>query len=127
MDGMPISRSEWASTLGVSKPAISQWVTGKTIPRPEHLAAIVGTVREDRRAGPEMRARVGELLNAPASELFEKPPAYVGPTLAHYLIKPVREAALKMVNALEPGQQYELLMEMCQQCRQLLSPTAVGR
>jgi transcriptional regulator with XRE-family HTH domain len=35
------ARASWAEILGVSRAAISQWVTGKTIPRPEHFRTII--------------------------------------------------------------------------------------
>jgi transcriptional regulator with XRE-family HTH domain len=126
MDGTAKSRAEWAEALEVSKPAISQWLTGKTIPRPEHLAAIVGIIRSDPKVSKETKARVGELLTAPTSELFSKPPGYIGPTLSHYMVKPVREVALKMLDELEPGQQYEALTELAERCRTMKDPvTAV--
>ena len=117
MDGTPYSRGEWAIKLGVSKPAISQWLTGKTLPRPEHLATIVGVIREDPNISAQAQTRVSELLMAPTEELFEVPPAYLGPTLAHYLIKPVRESVLKLLSGIPPAQQYEFLMEMADRCR----------
>ena len=124
MDGTARSRADWAEALEVSKPAISQWLTGKSIPKPEHLASIVGIVRGDPKVSKETKARVNDLLTAPVSELFAEPPGYIGPTLAHYLVKPVREVALKMLDGLEPGQQYEALTELAERCRMMRDPVS---
>lgn len=35
-----MSRGDWAAMLGVSPPAISQWVNDKTAPKPEHVLTI---------------------------------------------------------------------------------------
>lgn len=40
------TRAEWARFLGVSTPAISQWVNDKTLPRPDLIRMIVDVLRK---------------------------------------------------------------------------------
>lgn len=117
-----VSREEWAGALGVSTAAISQWVRGHTVPGPDHLDAIRVLVLQDDRLPQDLRQHFEEILDRPVEEVIEAPRRPMGPTLRHYLVRPRRDAAMKLLATLPPSEQVDLLVDLGRRIRERLEP-----
>src|SRR6185503_3052817 len=82
---------EWGEILGVSQPAISQWLHDKTLPRPELLRMIRRVAGNDRDVPQQILSEFDGLLSKPPKEISPHAEK-IGETLAHYLLKPEWEA-----------------------------------
>jgi hypothetical protein len=109
------SRLQWQKTLNVSLPAISQWTTGKNLPRPETLLKII---IEHARQNPDAAAcetltavqeiglrRADEISNLLAVQGYSCFSAYIGSAVAARIQKQVGE----VLPTLKPLSQIELL------------------
>ncbi len=121
------SRSEWAEILGVSTAALSQWANGRTIPGPDHLDALRLLVSQDSRLPEALRLDLEAVLDAPIAQVVDKPRSTMGPTLRHYLVRPRRDGAMRLLESLPPDVQEELLTELSIAARARLNPTPPPR
>jgi hypothetical protein len=110
------SREDWAFILDVSEPAISQWLSDTTLPRPEMLRMIINTLRESAGVSPEILARFDALRHMPATEISPHG-ARMGGSLAHYLARPLREGILRELDVLSPDSQEQVLAVVRRLCR----------
>jgi transcriptional regulator with XRE-family HTH domain len=115
-----VSREDWADALGVTKAAISQWANGRTVPGPDHLDAVRLLVTQDDRFPEDLGTRFEATLDRPIEEVLDSPRSSMGPTLRHYLVRPRREAAMRLLAALPPGEQIAVLDDLGQRVRQRL-------
>jgi transcriptional regulator with XRE-family HTH domain len=113
---------QWGEILGVSQSAISQWLSDKTLPRPEPLR-MIRSVLEDHAGVPiDIFADFEELLDRPATEISQHG-SKMGPTLAHYLLKPEWEAFERCVRPLSPRDQQEVLQAAASHSQKLAERT----
>jgi hypothetical protein len=103
------SRSEWSSVLGVSAPALSQWVNDKTIPRPDLLRILLNLLRtrggED--AGKHLEA-FDALLDLPA-ESISPIGSRLGSNLRSYLANRSLLDVARSLRGMSPEEQIALL------------------
>jgi transcriptional regulator with XRE-family HTH domain len=119
-------RSEWAEVLGVSEAAISQWVNDAAIPKAENLRAIINTAINDRRVPAAFLDSFEELLRRPSIAVTPNGDR-MKPTLAHYLVKPLRDAVLRTLDTLPPEGQQVVLAEASAHCRRIRSTPVVRK
>jgi hypothetical protein len=115
-----VRRDEWASALGVSTAAISQWVNGRTVPGPDHLEAMGVLVAQDDRLPMELSDQFEGLLDRPTGEVLHSSRRSMEPTLRHYLVRPRREAAMKLLATLPPTEQLYVLDDLGERVRHRL-------
>src|SRR5438046_3016990 len=112
------TQEEWARILRVTPSAISQWQNDKTVPQPEHLRTIVDLLIEDTRVEDKLFYRLDDLIQRPATEISPHG-ARIGPTLGHYLVRPVRKGFGRLLDTLPPLVQEAVLEETGDWCRSL--------
>src|SRR3954462_4826894 len=115
------SRSKWSSELGVSQAAISQWVQGSTLPRPELLRKIWQTVRMRDNTSQIMRGFV-EMASKPAAEV-SRHQARIGATVAEYITRPEFETLWNRLRVLPLDEQESCLskaFELLDESRELI-------
>ncbi|MGE3336021.1 MAG: ATP-binding protein [Rhodospirillaceae bacterium] len=93
------SRSEWATTLGVTRAAISQWTTDKTVPRPRTLRSLIEVVRRYRGDDDDHLKSFLSLVDKPAHEVSPHGDR-LGITVGRYLVSPVLEGLLRQLDTL---------------------------
>jgi len=138
------SRACWASILGVSRAALSQWVTGKTIPSPEHFLTMLDVLeglddspgRDNRRALDYLRSHVDEpmslLVFGSRSGLDREPSRrpHVG-RLGDYILGPTKESLCLRMSSVLVEMTFVEQLNCVAQVRELLSDledkAAVGR
>src|SRR5205809_1672978 len=103
-------RAQWSEILGVSLPAISQWVSDETIPKPEHLRGIVDTLVEDTRIKDEILEKFESVARRPAREISPHGDR-LGPTVGHYMVRPLKDGVWRALDALPPLLQEAVLYE----------------
>jgi hypothetical protein len=113
-----LRRGEWAEVLGVSEAAISQWVNDASLPRPDNLRAIVMTLVADRRVPAHAIERFEAFAREPAAALSPHGER-LGPTVAHYMLKPVRDGFLRTLDTMPVELAEQVLVEAAARCRQL--------
>ena len=101
---------EWGEILGVSQPAISQWLHDKTLPRPELLRMIRRVVGNDQKVSQQILFSFDTLLSRPAKEISPHA-AKIGETLAHYLLRPEWDAFERCVRPLTAEDQSTVLRD----------------
>jgi hypothetical protein len=117
-DTSVLRRAEWAQILGVSEAAISQWVNDQVLPRPENLRAIYTTLFADRRVADEILEAFNALAGEPASQLSPHGDR-MSPTVAHYMLRPLRDGFLRTLDTLPPSAQEQLLLDAARRARDL--------
>ena len=102
------NRREWSTLLGVSEPAISQWLSDKTIPRADNLHMIVVTLEQSSRI-PEMPvAEFRAMAHRPAIEVSPHG-ARMLPTVWEYMTRPASSELSSRLVKLAPTEQVRLL------------------
>src|ERR1700741_4381421 len=104
------NRREWSKFLNVSAAAISQWITDKTIPRPETLRLIVEFVRSVKDAPPEPLQQF-EAMSANPSVDVSPHGKRMGESVRSYLVSPLVEGFLLNLKGLEPVKQTRVLLK----------------
>ena len=105
-------RAGWCQFLGVTSPAISQWLSDETIPRADVLRMIVDELERttgSEHVKSEPLQRFKHLCDLPSVVVSPINGARLGPTPGHYLLKPLRENFLDMLGAL-PTRDQELIL-----------------
>ncbi len=118
LDGTGIySRAEWAELLGVSPPAISQWLNDVTLPRPEILRMIVDVINESDHA-PEAASFVRRFKRMAMKPGHQVSPhgERLGKSANHYIIRPILETFLRRLEQLDPEIQEEILLNASLEC-----------
>jgi transcriptional regulator with XRE-family HTH domain len=109
------TRAQWAEFLGVTEPAISQWVNDDTLPRADNLRMIIDVLQESDEVNPELLQRFRTMASRPAHEVSPHGDR-LGRSVAHYLLKPLLEGFLRNLNSIEPDKQERVLlgaMDLC--------------
>jgi len=107
------SKQEWARVLGVTPSAISNWLGDKNVPRPSTLRSIIEITTL--RYGPEFVSNFLAIASLPArsvSPLGER----MAPTVAHYMVEPLRDGFLRILQTVPPTKQEEVLLDGAEQC-----------
>jgi transcriptional regulator with XRE-family HTH domain len=117
------SREEWAKILQVTPPAISQWLSDKTVPKALTLRSIVDVVK--RYSADGILQKFDSVANQPA-EAVSSHPNRMSPTIAHYMVEPVREGFLRILGTLRPPQQELVLIRASQHCHALRDEDLLG-
>lgn len=111
-----LSRDDWAKILFVTPSAISQWLADKTVPRAPTLRTIV---RMARRYSPaDAQQRFDAVADEPA-ERVSPVGERMAPTIAHYMVEPIRNGFLELLATLKPKSQEVVLFAAADHCRQL--------
>lgn len=110
------SRLQWAEFLGVSEAAISQWVNDKTLPRPEVLQMIVDVIKASTGVPRTVVNELDRVSRLPSNEITPFG-SRLGPTLQHYLLKPLVEVFQKNLEMLSAEERAEVLYESIKYCR----------
>jgi hypothetical protein len=108
-------RREWSEFLGVSQAAISQWLSDRTIPRPETLGMIVDLVKSSDRAPSQLLSEFGAMVSRPASEVSPNG-ARFGESLAAYLIGPLMDNLLLDLKGLGTALQEKVILKASLLC-----------
>lgn len=98
------TRAEWGRFLGISEPAISQWVNDRTLPRADLLRMVVDVLRtRGGVAAGEGLMALDAIMDDPA-DMISPLGARLGPTLRSYLkIRSIGEIGRSMREAIEGG------------------------
>ena len=113
------TRSSWADILGVSRAALSQWVTGRTVPSAEHFRSIID-VLEGQDDSPDLaNARaldcLYKIIDEPLSLLMFAPHVRIASpsgrraitgTLGDYIAAPAREALGRRITSVLSRMRY---------------------
>lgn len=123
------SRIQWQRTLGVSAPAISQWFTGKNLPRPETLLKIliVYTRKDPASTDYDLLNAIEQMGLRPAETVSNLLALQGYPCLSAYIASAVAARIHKqlgeVLQALPPISQVELLGHL----QSLLTPRPAGQ
>ena len=102
------SRKDWAEILRVSPSAISQWLGDYTVPRASTLRSLVDVAKR------YCSATALDAFDRIAREPAETVSPFgdrMAPTVAHYMVEPIREAFLRILGTLSPKHQELILRE----------------
>lgn len=117
------SKSEWADFINVSEVAISNWLTDKNAPKPEHLNTILDYFGEDRYfpEGVEEDLKAFEDVAArPLEEVTPIADKFKGArTIADYMLKPKISAYFVELTILPAKVQEQLIYFNTQLCRSI--------
>lgn len=102
------TRDEWAHLLDVSPAAISQWVNGKTIPRPEYIRMIVGVLEDLTGIDQKYLDAFKEMARRPATEVSRHGRRML-PTVEKYYTRPLFDEESNELAKLSPEAQEEYL------------------
>lgn len=103
-----LSRSEWATVLGVTDAAISQCIRGTTIPRAEHLRMIVHYLETIDNVPRDYLLRFYEMAQKPAESVGIRN-RRLGSSVGAYLVKPRLDGLLLRLQHLHPIAQEQFL------------------
>lgn len=119
-DSRLLSRKDWATLLGVTPAAISLWVNGRTLPRADHLSAAWDFVSSRSGVPKSVLEHFQHVAALPARKATPFASRFRGePTVAHYMLRPQREAMLRTLSGLHPSLQEEILYRTSELGRQL--------
>jgi tetratricopeptide (TPR) repeat protein/transcriptional regulator with XRE-family HTH domain len=104
------TRPEWARFLGVSPPALSQWVNDKTLPRADLLRVILDVLRSSADIPPEPLAEFDRIASRPAQEVSPLGRRML-PTVNEYLNRSTFVRLGNELRKLLPEQQQRVLAE----------------
>lgn len=102
------SRAEWAGVLGVSAPAISQWVGDKTIPRADNLHMIVITLERSTDVPEGPIAAFKEMARCPATKVSPHGKRML-PTVWEYMTRPAFSELSNKLAKLPENEQEKIL------------------
>ncbi len=112
------NRKQWAEILGVTEPAISQWLNDRTLPRPEFLRGIVNTVRRNANRVPKgIIEEFAHIAGKPAAEVSPFADR-IGQSVNAYLAKPLLDGFFDVLTSLLPEAQERLLPRFTELCLQ---------
>ena len=110
------SREDWGFILDVSEAAISQWLSDTTLPRPEMLRMILGTLKESARVAPDIVDKFNALLHKSATGISPHG-SRMGGSLARYLARPLREGLMRELDVLPDEEQEQVLAAARRLCQ----------
>jgi hypothetical protein len=103
-----LDRRGWSIVLGVSESAISQWVGGKTIPRPIHLKMVLATLKRSTNVPLEPLRDFEIMARKPATNVSPLGGRML-PTVAEYMSRPINSDLSRTLAKLSPERQEEHL------------------
>jgi hypothetical protein len=112
-----LTRQQWAELLDVSPAAISQWVNDKTIPRAEVLRMIIDALDDNSELQPAILGEFKAIMRSPATDVSPNGER-MGPSVGHYLVKPLLEGFLRNLNSLTFESQEGILYRAAEMCRE---------
>ena len=108
-------RSRWGLVLGVSEQAVGHWANGQSLPKAEHLRAIVVLLRERYPAkAAEALARWDAMLDLPLRDAWGERVRTELETLGRYIMLPLWERLQSSVDILSYPQQEKVLGDALQ-------------
>ena len=102
------SRAEWGEVLGVSQPAISQWVKDRTIPRADNLSMILLTLERSSEIPTGPLDNFRKIAELPAIEVSPHGRRML-PTVDAYMTRPANSDLASDLAKLSPEAQATLL------------------
>lgn len=104
-----MTRHEWATVLSVTDSTITRWAEDGSFPSPESMRRVYRTLEED----PSAQALFEDFKAVAAKPFHKISPIATGtyPTLAHFMVRPIKEAFLSTLDTLRPDQQEAVLIE----------------
>lgn len=112
-------RSEWATTLGVTPAAISQWLNDKTVPRPRTLRSLLDVVRRYRGNDNKYLQSFLAIVDKPAHTVSPLG-GRLGSSVGGYLASPVLEGFLRQLGTLSYSIQEAVLLNAVAECERLI-------
>lgn len=104
------TRAQWATFLGLSEAALSQWVHDKTIPRPAVLWMMLGVLQESDDVRREPLDAFFALLDIPSGEL-SRHSSRIGTTLGQYLTRSLMDQLIESLEGLPFRQRESILYQ----------------
>lgn len=98
------SHAAWARELGVSPSAVSQWASGKTIPKPNRLREIIQKANNDGAA-----RRYAAVARLPGNDWFRQ--RLGADSLERYVSKGIRQQVLKLVEDMDGDEQLQAVFD----------------
>jgi len=121
--GLFPSKAKWAKFLGVSEVAISNWLTDKNAPRPEHLNSILDLFKEDRQFSRSVRKDIEtfyEMASHPLIEVTPIPQKFKNAkTVDTYMLKPKLSVYFVELATLPASVQENLIFFNTKLCRKI--------
>jgi hypothetical protein len=108
LDSTPRSRREWSALLGITPAAISAWTTGKNLPRPEMLLAVLRIVKSEVGAGARVLKDFDSVASKPAVNVSSLFPPSVR-SIHDYLLDESYTQFRKQLESLPAKKQIEVL------------------
>ncbi len=116
------SRSEWATALGVTTAAISQWLNDKTVPRARTLRSLIDIVRRYRGADDFHLQAFFNIVDHPAHTVSPHGDR-LGASVGRYLLSPVLEGFLRQLDTLSHSISETILLNALTECERLREQT----
>jgi transcriptional regulator with XRE-family HTH domain len=110
------STKEWATILSVTETTVNRWMRDESFPTAESLRRIMRTLEEHTNTQ-ILYAEFGLLARKPFHKLSPIATGDYG-TLAHYMVRPIREAFLGVLDTLKAEDQEEILIQASALARQ---------
>lgn len=109
------TRKEWAQLLRVHPSMLEDWLDSALVPSPENLRTIMRTLREDKRFN-RVSEQLEQVLDLPTWKSVNYAAPYLGVTLRHYTVLPLKEGFLRSLSTLSPRRQEEVLYSASALC-----------
>lgn len=109
-------RVEWGQVLGEDPWTIAGWILDRDIPRPEVLRSIIRLLSETDGVPKLEIQRFFEMAQKPANQVSPLA-AKIGPTVEHYMVLPLRNGFLRVLDTLPPAVQEEVLYKAAEDAR----------
>lgn len=111
------TKHEWATILNVEKETIDRWLIDGSFPGAESCRRIHRTLEEDSHA--QAQALFVEFKALQGKQFHKITPIKAGnyPTLAYYMVRPIREAFLRTLDTLPAEKQEAVLFEAAELAR----------
>jgi hypothetical protein len=109
------SRRDWSKFLGVSQAAISQWLSDRTIPKPETLRMIIDVLSNSDHKPKELLAEFEAMTLKLAHEVSPNGERF-GDSVSAYLISPLINNFMLDLKGLNSESQERILLSASQAC-----------
>lgn len=104
------TRAEWGVCLNVTGPAISQWVTDKTLPRAETLRGLVMLVEESPASPRSVLEQFWQMAALPINEVTPLGSRLPERTIGHFVVRPLYQGFLRVFQPLSPVEQTQIIL-----------------
>lgn len=114
------SHADWSDILGVSTKTITEWLADDSLPKPEHLCAIVKKLRDTPSVPSELLQQFDDMATRPSSRISPHG-RELHPNVAHYMLKPLRESFNATLATIPLALQEQMLVRSIRECCELNS------